>query len=223
MLATMPTRPCCGMPFVSPNISIRALTCRRQAPSLWNRQAMAASSLAGGVKQRTRIRALEIIQNEAPSHPSVGSAAVDDGMGEFRVDVSSIRQRLLEHSLTQRACRLHRRYDARRDSQAPGSKNMAARGRPRTQSAALRAKMSGTAKANAPNAIFSAVRRRLLFATRPRSILSSRGTASRSAICFTTDLNGDGRRSKRPNRCSCARPRRESCRLSSCPCYRRAG
>jgi serine/threonine-protein kinase HipA len=47
-------------------------------------------------KQRTRIRALEIIQNEAPQHPSIGDAVVDDGMGEFRVSVSSIRQRFLE-------------------------------------------------------------------------------------------------------------------------------
>ena len=47
-------------------------------------------------KQRTRIRALEIIQNEAPSHPSVGEATIDDGMGEFRIAVSSIRQRFLE-------------------------------------------------------------------------------------------------------------------------------
>jgi serine/threonine-protein kinase HipA len=47
-------------------------------------------------KQRTRIRALEIIQNEAPKHPSIGDAVVDDGMGEFRVSVSSIRQRFLE-------------------------------------------------------------------------------------------------------------------------------
>src|SRR5271170_2667052 len=47
-------------------------------------------------KQRTRIRTLEIIQNEAPKHPSVGEAVVDDGMGEFRISVSSIRQRLLE-------------------------------------------------------------------------------------------------------------------------------
>jgi serine/threonine-protein kinase HipA len=46
--------------------------------------------------QRTRIRALEIIQNEAPKHPSLGSAVIDDGMGEFRIDVSSIRQRFLE-------------------------------------------------------------------------------------------------------------------------------
>jgi serine/threonine-protein kinase HipA len=47
-------------------------------------------------KQRTRIRTLEIIQNEAPGHPSVGGAVVDDGMGEFHVSVSSIRQRFLE-------------------------------------------------------------------------------------------------------------------------------
>jgi len=47
-------------------------------------------------KQRTRIRALEIIQNEAPKQPSIGEAVVDDGMGEFRVNVSSIRQRFLE-------------------------------------------------------------------------------------------------------------------------------
>ncbi len=47
-------------------------------------------------KQRTRIRSLEIIQNQAPLHPSVGAAIVDDGMGEFRINASSIRQRFLE-------------------------------------------------------------------------------------------------------------------------------
>lgn len=47
-------------------------------------------------KQRTRIRALEIIQNEAPAHASVADAVLDDGMGEFRISVSSIRQRFLE-------------------------------------------------------------------------------------------------------------------------------
>ena len=46
--------------------------------------------------QRTRLRALEIIQNQAPPQPSLGTAVIDDGMGEFRVDVSSIRQRFLE-------------------------------------------------------------------------------------------------------------------------------
>lgn len=52
--------------------------------------------LAGRRRQRTRLRALEIIQNDAPPQPSVVSAIVDDGMGEFRVDASSIRQRFLE-------------------------------------------------------------------------------------------------------------------------------
>ena len=52
--------------------------------------------LSGRRKQRTRIGALEIIQNQAPKHPSLASAIVNDGMGEFRVDVSSLRQRFLE-------------------------------------------------------------------------------------------------------------------------------
>jgi serine/threonine-protein kinase HipA len=47
-------------------------------------------------KQRTRIRQLEIIQNEAPEHPSIADAIIADGMGEFRIAVSSIRQRFLE-------------------------------------------------------------------------------------------------------------------------------
>ena len=52
--------------------------------------------LSGKRNLRTRIRGLEIIQNRAPPRPSLGSAKVADSMGEFRVDVSSIRQRLLE-------------------------------------------------------------------------------------------------------------------------------
>ncbi|MEN3380758.1 MAG: serine/threonine-protein kinase HipA, partial [Hyphomicrobiales bacterium] len=52
--------------------------------------------LSGRRKQHTRLRALEIIQNEAPKHPSVGPAVIDDGMGELRITVSSIRQRFLE-------------------------------------------------------------------------------------------------------------------------------
>jgi len=52
--------------------------------------------LSGRRNQRTRIRALEIIQNAAPAHPSLGEAVIDDGMGEFRINASSIRQRLLE-------------------------------------------------------------------------------------------------------------------------------
>jgi serine/threonine-protein kinase HipA len=52
--------------------------------------------LSGRRNQRTRIRGLEIIQNEAPARPSLGQAVVDDGMGEFQVDVSTMRQRFLE-------------------------------------------------------------------------------------------------------------------------------
>lgn len=52
--------------------------------------------LAGRRNQRTRIRNLEIIQNQAPRNPSLSSAFIDDGMGEFKVEVSSLRQRFLE-------------------------------------------------------------------------------------------------------------------------------
>src|SRR5271155_5761735 len=34
--------------------------------------------LSGRRKQRTRLRSLEIIQNEAPAHPSVALAVIDD-------------------------------------------------------------------------------------------------------------------------------------------------
>ncbi len=52
--------------------------------------------ISGTRNQRTRIRSLEIIQNIAPAHPSIASALISDDMGEFRVDVSSPRQRFLE-------------------------------------------------------------------------------------------------------------------------------
>lgn len=52
--------------------------------------------LSGRRAQRTRIRGLEIIQNQAPDHPSIAEAIIDDGMGEFRVNASSLRQRFLE-------------------------------------------------------------------------------------------------------------------------------
>lgn len=52
--------------------------------------------ITGPRAQRTRIRALEIIQNKAPARPSVASAAVADSLGEFPVTVSTPRQRLLE-------------------------------------------------------------------------------------------------------------------------------
>jgi serine/threonine-protein kinase HipA len=52
--------------------------------------------LSGPRVQRTRIRMLEIVQNKAPAQPSLASAAVADSLGEFSVNVSSIRQRFLE-------------------------------------------------------------------------------------------------------------------------------
>ncbi len=52
--------------------------------------------LSGPRVQRTRIRALEIVQNKAPAKPSLATATVADSLGEFSVNVSSIRQRFLE-------------------------------------------------------------------------------------------------------------------------------
>ena len=52
--------------------------------------------LSGRRNQRTRIRALEIVQNEAPAHPSTAAAVVGDELGELHIDVSSPRQRFLE-------------------------------------------------------------------------------------------------------------------------------
>lgn len=52
--------------------------------------------LTGPRVQRTRIRALEIVQNKAPAKPSLACATVADSLGEFTVNVSSIRQRFLE-------------------------------------------------------------------------------------------------------------------------------
>jgi serine/threonine-protein kinase HipA len=52
--------------------------------------------ISGPRIQRTRLRTLEIVQNRQPASPSLAKAIIDDGMGEFTVDVSSIRQRVLE-------------------------------------------------------------------------------------------------------------------------------
>ncbi|HMD72089.1 MAG TPA: type II toxin-antitoxin system HipA family toxin [Bryobacteraceae bacterium] len=52
--------------------------------------------LSGRRRQRTRIRGLEIVRNEGPEHPSLTVAALDDGMGEFDVEISSVAQRFLE-------------------------------------------------------------------------------------------------------------------------------
>ena len=52
--------------------------------------------LSGRRNQRNRIRALEIIQNEAPDHPSTVPVIVGDSMGEITLTASSPRQRFLE-------------------------------------------------------------------------------------------------------------------------------
>jgi hypothetical protein len=52
--------------------------------------------ISGRHNQSTRLRRLEIIQNEAPVHPSAASAAIGNDQGELRVDVSPPRQRFLE-------------------------------------------------------------------------------------------------------------------------------
>jgi serine/threonine-protein kinase HipA len=52
--------------------------------------------ISGRRNQRTRLRTLEIVQNEAPTHPSTVGVVVGDDMGELRVEASSPRQRFLE-------------------------------------------------------------------------------------------------------------------------------
>jgi serine/threonine-protein kinase HipA len=52
--------------------------------------------ISGRRNQRTRLRTLEIIQNEAPTHPSTVSVVVGDDIGELRAEASSPRQRFLE-------------------------------------------------------------------------------------------------------------------------------
>ena len=52
--------------------------------------------ISGRRNQRTRLRALEIIQNKALAQPSTALAVVGDDLGELRIAVSSPRQRFLE-------------------------------------------------------------------------------------------------------------------------------
>lgn len=52
--------------------------------------------ITGRRNQRTRLRSLEIVQNEAPAHPSTVGVAIGDDLGELRAEASSPRQRLLE-------------------------------------------------------------------------------------------------------------------------------
>lgn len=52
--------------------------------------------ISGRRNQRTRLRSLEIVQNEAPRHPSTATAIIGDDLGELRIIISSPRQRFLE-------------------------------------------------------------------------------------------------------------------------------
>jgi serine/threonine-protein kinase HipA len=54
--------------------------------------------ISGRRNQRTRLRTLEIVQNEAPAHPATATATavIGDDLGELRIDASSPRQRFLE-------------------------------------------------------------------------------------------------------------------------------
>ncbi|MGX5845116.1 type II toxin-antitoxin system HipA family toxin [Mesorhizobium sp. ArgA1] len=52
--------------------------------------------LSGRRNQRSRIRGLEIIQNQAPDNPSTVPVIVGDDMGEFHITASSPGQRFLE-------------------------------------------------------------------------------------------------------------------------------
>jgi len=52
--------------------------------------------LSGRRNQRTRLRALEIVQTQAPPAPSLDRATIGDRLGEFTLRVSSPEQRFLE-------------------------------------------------------------------------------------------------------------------------------
>ena len=77
--------------YLYPKAYLSGATAYRLGPSKDGRLYLSARR-----KQRTRIRSLEIVQNESPLQPSTITAIIDDGLGEMRVDVSSVRQRFLE-------------------------------------------------------------------------------------------------------------------------------
>ena len=138
--------------------------------------------ISGRRNQRTRLRTLEIIQNEAPKHPSTAMAVIGDDLGELRVDASSPRQRFLE------AFRLRSEHASA--VTADMRAQMVARlveehGTPQAAADAVgcwRVRTNGIAKAKVPNA--SCWHSRVLprrRSTRRRSIFSSPGTVNRSA------------------------------------------
>ncbi|MBP7337801.1 type II toxin-antitoxin system HipA family toxin [Niveispirillum sp.] len=77
--------------YLYPSAYLSSASAARQAPTADGRL-----FISGRRNQRTRLRGLEIIQNEAPPHPSTTTVIVGDDLGEMRIEASSPRQRLLE-------------------------------------------------------------------------------------------------------------------------------
>lgn len=77
--------------YLYPNAYLSSASAVLLAPTLDGRL-----FISGRRNQRTRLRTLEIVQNEAPAHPSTATAVIGDDLGELRVDASSPRQRFLE-------------------------------------------------------------------------------------------------------------------------------
>ena len=77
--------------YLYPHAYLSAVSSLSLAPSADGRL-----FLGGRRNQRTRLRALEIVQNEAPDHPSTVGAVIGDQLGELRMEISSPRQRFLE-------------------------------------------------------------------------------------------------------------------------------
>ncbi|KEJ94330.1 serine/threonine-protein kinase HipA [Pseudosulfitobacter pseudonitzschiae] len=77
--------------YLYPNAYLSAASATLLAPTRDGRL-----FISGKRNQRTRLRALEIIQNVAPDQPAVATAIVGDSTGEFQIAVSSMRQRCLE-------------------------------------------------------------------------------------------------------------------------------
>ena len=182
--------------------------------------------LTGQRVQRTRIRALEIIQNKAPTRPSVASAVVADSLGEFGVSVSAVRQRFLE------AFRLRSEHAASIDAamrEALAARLIEEYGDPKAASDAVWA----LARENewyreGEGAERFLLRRPAAVAAQERGGVrscSSPGTACPSARSPTTASSGAGQRPKtaRPCRPSYGRPCPASCRPSSSRCCPRAG
>jgi serine/threonine-protein kinase HipA len=66
------------------------------AQRCWVQPQMEKLFIIGLRAQRTQLRNLDIVQNRAPEFSSTAPAIIDDGMGEFKIEVSSVRQRLLD-------------------------------------------------------------------------------------------------------------------------------